>query len=313
MVVSQFNHMYYQIDGANLYHRESWFWLSQIWGIGCVAVDLWVLIKYRKSLSRREKVMLASYIVLPVLAMTVQIFIYGVALLNIATTVSIIMLYIGLQVEQARVLKEKELELAENRIAVMLSQIQPHFLFNTLTAIHRLCDINAERAKTAISEFSIYLRGNLDALSQKGLVPFEREMDHVKIYLSLEKMRFEEELTVAFDLQTTDFCLPPLTVQPLVENAVRCGVGKKEGGGTVSISTRENGDQIQVSICDDGVGFDKDAQIGDGRSHVGIQNVRARLRAQCGGSVAIESVPGVGTKAVISIPKGKAKDGHCCN
>ncbi len=197
-----------------------------------------------------------------------------------------------------------EQELIQNRISIMLSQIQPHFLYNSLTAISRLCDKDPKKAKQAIIEFSTYLRGNLNSLKEKDVIPFEKELEHVKTYLSLEKMRFEDELNIVYDIEIMDFFVPSLTIQPVVENAVKHGVGKKEDGGTVKITTREDDTEYIIVIEDDGIGFDVNEKKNDGKTHVGIENVRIRLKAQCNGSLDIKSNKGIGTIATISIPKG---------
>ena len=102
--------------------------------------------------------------------------------------------------------------------------------------------------------------------------------------------------------------LPLLSVQPLVENAVKHGVGMKEDGGTVRISTRETETAYEVIIEDDGVGFDINEQMDDGRSHVGMENTKKRLRDMCGGEVIIESVVGKGTTATVVLPKEGQKN-----
>lgn len=302
VIVSQFTHMYYIIDENNMYRRQDYFWVSQIWGVMCMVINAYILIRYRAYMGNGERLVFSSYIILPVLSMGIQIFVYGLALLNKATTVSLVMVYIGIQMEQARILKEKELELSESRIAIMLSQIQPHFLYNTLTAIGCLCDIDSSRAKKAIIDFSEYLRGNLDSLSRTALIPFEKELSHISIYLSLEKMRFEEELTVQYELTVKNFLLPPLTVQPLVENAVRHGISKKEDGGIIIIATKDTGKYIEITVTDNGAGFDMDKLDKEDRVHVGLQNVRKRLQIQCGGSLKVESSPGNGTRVTLAIP-----------
>lgn len=199
---------------------------------------------------------------------------------------------------------EKKMYEAELKTQIMLSQIQPHFLYNTLGVIYHLCDKDPQTAKTATSDFSKYLRMNLDSLKLTAPVPFESELDHVRIYLSFEKMRFEEQLNIVYNIGVTGFLIPALSVQPLVENAVKYGVGKAEDGGTVTITTEETDDSIKIIVSDDGVGFDVDEPKDDGRSHTGIENVRNHLWSMIKGTLDIESVKGVGTKATITIPKG---------
>ncbi|MBQ2581184.1 MAG: histidine kinase, partial [Ruminococcus sp.] len=127
-----------------------------------------------------------------------------------------------------------EKELYEAKVAVMTSQIQPHFMYNALTSIAMMCQIDPETAQEATVTFAKYLRGNMDSLKQTKPVPFTIELEHLKKYLYIEKLRFGKKLNVEYDIQTTDFCIPMLSVQPLVENAVKHGVGMKKKGGTVT-------------------------------------------------------------------------------
>ncbi len=197
-----------------------------------------------------------------------------------------------------------EKELYEAKVAVMTSQIQPHFMYNALTSIAMMCQIDPETAQEATVTFAKYLRGNMDSLKQTKPVPFETELEHLKKYLYIEKLRFGKKLNVEYDIQATDFKLPMLSVQPLVENAVKHGVGMKKKGGTVTISTRETDSAFEVIISDNGVGFDTSApKADDGRSHVGMENTRSRLKQMCGGEITIQSTVGEGTTATITLPK----------
>lgn len=196
-----------------------------------------------------------------------------------------------------------EQELQESRISIMLSQLRPHFLFNVLNSIYYLCGKNPETAKKMVEKFSTYLRNNLDSLDQKTMIPFHTEFDHIQTYLELEKLRFDEELTIVYDIQADYFSLPVLTVQPLVENAVKHGITKKSGGGILTLSTREETERYVITVADTGVGFDQEHYMDDGKTHIGIENVRQRLEHMAGGTLKITSIPGEGTTAVIIIPK----------
>ena len=200
-------------------------------------------------------------------------------------------------------------ELYEAKVGVMVSQIQPHFMYNALTSIAMLCSEDPDTAQEATVTFAKYLRGNMDSLKQTAPVPFEQELEHLKKYLYIEKLRFDEKLNIVYDIEATDFRLPQLSIQPLVENAVKHGVGMKKKGGTVTISTRETEEDYRVIISDDGVGFDmeevrkKQENESDGKSHVGMENTRRRLQDMCDGRVEIESTPGEGTVATVILPK----------
>jgi len=198
---------------------------------------------------------------------------------------------------------QAERKLTESRISIMLSQIQPHFLYNALAVISRLCDKDPAQAKEATKSFSDYLRGNMNLLESAEPIPFQNELNHTIGFLNLEKAMYGEALNVIYDIQTINFKLPALTVQPIAENAIKHGIGKKEGGGTVKISAIETESYYFVIIADDGVGFEPEKMINNGEQHIGINNVRLRLLAQCRGSLEIKGKPGAGTTATIIIPK----------
>lgn len=208
-------------------------------------------------------------------------------------------------VEKNKKTAQLEYELLQSRIAVMLSQIQPHFLFNTLNDIRFLYRESPGQAEEALVSFTRYLRGNMDSLNQTDLVPFTQELDHLKHYIAIEKIRFGERLEVVFELGCTEFFIPVLTIQPLVENAIRHGVTKKRVGGTVTIRTCEDADYYNIEVRDDGIGYDASLPKKDGQSHNGIQNVLSRLQSMCGGSLEITSRIGEGTCAWMRIPKEK--------
>lgn len=203
--------------------------------------------------------------------------------------------------------KKMEAELREKNIAMMISQIQPHFIYNSLNAIRHLCK-GIPEAQQAIKDFSDYLRGNLNSLDRHTPVSFQTELKHVQSYLALEKIRFEDELNVVYDIQTVNFSLPALTVQPLLENAVKHGVGQAPEGGTVVLATREYEEYFEIIISDNGVGFDPSKPPQDGKKHVGIENVRYRLWNMSHAILQISSEIGKGTRAVIKLPKEVDED-----
>ena len=197
--------------------------------------------------------------------------------------------------------KEIRAQLQESRIAVMISQIQPHFIYNTLGTIQHLCKENPEQAAMLVQNFSVYLRGNFSELDNTAPILFSKELEHVHCYTEIELVRFPD-MTVHYDIQAGEFLLPALTVQPLVENAIKHGLMGLEEGGTITITAYETESHYCVKVVDDGVGFDVTTPQ-DPRKHVGIRNARERLQLMCGGSLSVESQPGKGTTAWIQIPK----------
>ena len=222
---------------------------------------------------------------------------------TIFVVISCVTYYVWLHLQFVQ--EHEQALVAGQRVQLMLSQIKPHFLYNALGTIEGLCITNPAEARAATVKFAQYLRGNMDSLSQRAAIPFERELAHTKLYLELEKLRFEDDLTVKYDIACADSEIPTLTLEPIVENAVRHGVRKNpDGRGTVTIATRETEERYEVTVTDDGPGFDPGALLGDGESHVGLRNVRERLGAQ-GGWLDIRSEPGKGARASIILPKDR--------
>jgi two-component system, LytTR family, sensor kinase len=232
-------------------------------------------------------------------------------ILHLDFAFSALVIYMLVNTEINERLNERENDLAQHRFDVALSQIQPHFLYNSLNSIFHLIDLDSERAKQAVSDFSDYLRMNLSTVSDGKLIPFETELKHTQTYLKLEQMRFGDDLQVEYDIQASDFEVPPLCIQPLAENAVKHGICKREDGGTLTIASKKVEGGWEVVVHDDGVGFDPQAPTENTEStgyvkehaHIGIHNTRERLEAMCQADLSIESTPDVGTTARIFFPE----------
>ena len=219
---------------------------------------------------------------------------------------SVVLVHFGDTVEafkQARKTAELQKELSDINMTLMLSQIQPHFLYNALNTIKYLTKKDPKTAEKAIVKFSSYLRANMDSLTLKEPIPFKKELEHVQNYIYIEQLRFGDRLNVEYHIEYEDFTIPPLTVQPIVENAIKYGINQRVDGGTVKISARETQNSILVTIEDNGVGFDVNEQKDDDRSHIGIKNIKTRLKEMSHAGVEIHSVKGEGTKVTIILPK----------
>ena len=189
---------------------------------------------------------------------------------------------------------------AEQRIQIMISQIQPHFLYNTLSTIQALCHADPEKAAEISEKFGTYLRQNLNSLDQADLIPINKEIEHTKIYSDIEQIRFPS-IQVIYDVEETDFLLPALTVQPMVENAIRHGVrGKKQG--IIKVTSKKLEDCYEVRIEDNGKGFEVETLATMENTHIGLRNVKGRIETLCDGEFIIESVKDEGTCVIIRIP-----------
>ena len=196
-------------------------------------------------------------------------------------------------------------ELTESRISTMMSQIRPHFIYNTLGSIEQLCIIDPPKAGELVHNFAKYLRANFGELDNPKPILMSQEMEHVRHYISIENVRFPD-MTFSFEMNSDDFHIPALTIQPIVENAIKHGLMKLSKGGTIRVVSYETESHYCVSVEDDGVGFDTDVLL-DERKHVGIRNIRGRLKAMVNGTLEIESRVGIGTTVLIKIPKEVAQ------
>lgn len=279
--------------------------ISIVAGIACL---IWDAIHYKNSHSMLLVFILAPFVLALLLSQlnprgAGNYVRYGIFASAVLHFLEMIRFYsIQKRVEAERVQIEKEL--IESRVAVMQSQIQPHFLYNSLSTIQILCEKDPKLASEAVEHFSRYLRINMDSLNQKKCISFEKELTHLENYLFIEKLRFRNLLEIKYDIQTKNFMCPSLSLQPIVENAVKHGLGKKEDGGYVKISSFEDDESFVVVVEDNGVGFDvNEVQSNEGRSHVGLENAKKRLWEMCNGLIDIKSEIGVGTRVTMRIPK----------
>ncbi len=326
IISAKYTHWYYIIDEQNVYQRQPYYNIALVLiAVLFVLVVLQVIV-CAKRLLVKQIVSLLLYILIPFTAVILQVvFKPGIGLTNIGMAISLIIIFIVNNVRitfmeselnkkvlqqnmvllnQNKVIAEKKEEIENLQLNMVITQMQPHFVFNVLNIIYYLCAKDTKLAQTAIDNFSSYLRTNIDSLVSDELAPFSKELEHVKNYLDLEKLRFDDELEIEYDIGPTDFHLPMLVVQPLAENAVKHGIAKSSRGGKLIIRTVEDYDNYYIYVIDNGVGFDtKKKPADDGRSHIGVENVRVRIEKRVNGKLEIFSTKGKGTTAVITIPK----------
>ncbi len=301
-VISPFTGFIFYITNDG-YQRGPLFLISQFVPLLCYLLFMALVIIHRKKLLRREVTFFLLYIFIPLGCGAAQMTMRGIAIVNAGVTIATLIILMNVQFEHEVTMKEQERELAERRIDIMLSQIQPHFLYNSLGAIYHLCESDPGTARKAIKNFSEFLRGNMESLKSRKPIAFEAELNHAANYLYLEQQRFGDKLQVIYQITTEDFLIPPLTLQPLVENAVQHGILNRRNGGTVIIRTEKMDECAVVMVSDNGVGIEQAKEIhslGD-HAHIGISNVRSRLKEMVGGSLDIES-SGDGTTVIIRIP-----------
>ncbi|MET3287751.1 UNVERIFIED_CONTAM: two-component system sensor histidine kinase ChiS [Brevibacillus sp. OAP136] len=206
-------------------------------------------------------------------------------------------------------LKKSVQERIGSEIAFLQAQIKPHFLFNTLNTILAVSEKSLPEAQDLLAELGHYLRGSFDFENRQQRIPIRKELELVMSYLTIEKARFGERLKIIYEIDPTlNTLIPPLVIQPLVENAVRHGVTKKTEGGTVKVSVQSTAEHVVISVQDDGVGMDlknRHAQPVErgAKAGVGLYNVERRLKAMYGCGLEINSTSGKGTSVTMRLRK----------
>lgn len=302
LILGQCFGWYFTIDESNRYHRGPLYSLSLLCPALMLLQDVYVLLFRSRKLGRVERLVLWSCVMLPITSAAMQLFFrdfISAAILAVALLLHIFLAQRQLQMFHLE--QEKNLRL---QTEILLSQIQPHFMYNTLAAVADLCDTDAPRAKQSILLFTRYLQRVVLTQNSAQTTPFAEELTQIKRYLELSQLRFEDALRVEYQIGCSEFSLPTMCLQPLVENAVQHGVRRNPGGrGTVSLRTDETADCWLISVSDDGPGFDRRAKPERSHTQVGLKNVEERLRLICGGSLELASAPGKGTCVTLRIPK----------
>lgn len=208
------------------------------------------------------------------------------------------------QIELAEIDHNAKL-LSKAELKALQAQINPHFLFNALNTIVSMCRIDPEIARKLLINLGNFLRESFK--EQEDMVDIDKEIKHVEAYLEIEKARFGEKLNVIYHVNSRNFKVPHLILQPLVENAVKHGIYPKKEGGTISVTVEENDENYNIEVKDDGIGF-QEAFEKPTNNGIGIKNIDKRLRTIYGDEygLKIESQQSLGTKVLFNIPKRSA-------
>ena len=307
LIYAQFSRTIYHINNENVYERGKYFPMLLVMPFFITVVNLITLINKWNNLSKKEREAFALYAIIPLITILIQMFYRGVHMIVLGTVIAAMTMFAYIISDQVDVIFRQQEENAQLKIDILLAQIHPHFLYNSLSSIKYLCGKDPKKAEEAVVDFSAYLRHNMDSITMDKSIPFEAELKHVEQYVKLQKLRFEDDLDVKYNLECKDFEIPTLTLQPLVENAISYGVRKNETGrGIVTISSRRYEDRIEISVKDDGPGFVYEEQsFKEDRSHNGIKNVKERLKRIAGGDLKVESGLGEGTTITIILPQGE--------
>lgn len=261
---------------------------------------IYIIACIRLSTNLKRTVMLTTLIIfspIVIILMYPRYFITIHALAVMFPVLVIMPVVYNLRSEQL-IMGRREMKLKEG--SMKISFVTQHQIDRTTEVLQQLEYMPSDVAE-AIGKFRKYMWDNFESFNNPSLIPLSKELEHAEAFIYLEKLRYKDRLRIETDLQNIDIELPSLCLQILVENSIRHGVSKRPDGGTVRISSEISGGYAVITVEDDGVGFDVHAPRNQLRSHVGIDNLAARLGAM-DGRLEIESTIGTGTTARIFIP-----------
>lgn len=299
MVFAQFTDFIYYTEENNRYYRGPGYVLLLIPLIVIIILNIAAVFRRHKKLSKKYFIGLLVYLFTMTVAVVMHMLIavdmmvvFGIALCALTMFGFIISDNMEQYMRQQR-------EIAHQRSSVMVLQMRPHFIYNTMMGIYYLCDQDPAKAKQVTLDFTSYLRKNFTAIASEEMIPFNDELEHTRAYLAVEQAQFEDSMFVSFDTPHTMFRVPPLTLQPIVENAVKHGMNESCDPIHISVVTRQTDLSSEIIVNDDGPGF---KPTDDDEPHIALNNIRQRLELMCGGTLEIAPREGGGTSVKVTIP-----------
>lgn len=299
LIVIQFTDTVYIVTPDNKFIRGPlwWLWMTPLALI--MVLNIAGVIRRRKKLSKKYFTALLVYLLPMTAAVIFHMFtsaelfvVFGMALF------AMIMFSLILSDNMEHYARQQQ-ENANQRAGILVLQMRPHFIYNTMTTIYYLCKQDSDKAQQVTLDFNTYLRKNFAAIASEETIPFTDELEHTRAYLAVEQAQFEDTLFVSFDTPHTMFRVPPLTLQPLVENAVKHGMKSSKNPIHITVATRKTASGSEIIVEDDGAGF---VPVDNNEPHIALNNIRQRLKMMCRGKLTISAREGGGTSVKVTIP-----------
>ena len=298
-LIAPFTDIFYIVTPESQFIRGSlWFlWMTPL--VLMMVLNIAGVIKRRKKLSKKYLIALLVYLLPMTAAIIVHTFfpvelyvVFGMVLL------ALVMFVLILSDNMEQYARQQQ-EIAHQRASVLVLQMRPHFIYNTMMTIYYLCKQDTDKAQQVTLDFTNYLRKNFSAIASKDTIPFTDELKHTQAYLAVEQAQHEDNLFMEFDTPHTRFRVPPLTLQPLVENAIKHGM-KLEGEPLhIYVKTRKTNSGSKIIVENDGPDY-KPAD--DNEPHIALKNIRERLEMMCKGKMVMLPRTGRGTVVKVMIP-----------
>lgn len=305
LFASNFTDAFYYSVSNGQYVRGTWFPLLIAPLVIIMALNLQSLIKKRKQLSKRIFIALLIYLLPTTVFLITYLFAAIDMLVSFWIGLCAMTMFALILTDNVEQYMRQQREIANQRADIMVLQMRPHFIYNTMMTIYYLCKQDADKAQQVTLDFTTYLRHNFTAIASEDTVPFSEELKHTQAYLAVEQAQHEDNLFVSFDTPHTMFRLPPLALQPLVENAIKHGMNPNGEPLNISVKTRQTKGGSEIIVEDSGPGYDP---AYDNEPHIALNSIRERLKTMCGGSLKITPRDGGGTIVTITIPDRKTKE-----
>ena len=302
LAIAQLTTFFYYVTPDNQYIRTSWHSIMVAPIFTVMFINLAAVIRRRDTLPK--KYFIAFMIHLIPLTGTLFInnmIVESLLLVVVGLCISTLAMFSIILYDQIESYVGQQREIAHQRASIMVLQMRPHFIYNAMMSIYYLCAKDSKKAQQVTLDFTTYLRKNFTAIASDDTVSFSDELEHTRAYLAVEQVQFEDSLCVDYDTPHKNFRLPPLTLQPIVENAVKHGMDPEYAPLNITIRTRETNSGSEIIVEDNGSGFapaDDDCE-----PHIALANIKHRLEMMCGGKMTIRPREGGGTVVTVIIPR----------
>ena len=302
--IAQCTTFLYYVTPDNQFIRGSWHPLLVAPIAAIMLLNLAGVIRRRKKLPDKYFVAFLIHLLPMTVATIIHAVIYVPLLVVFGLSFSMLSMFGIILYDQVEQYMRQQREIAHQRASIMVLQMRPHFIFNTMMSIYYLCAQDSKKAQQVTLDFTSYLRKNFSAIASENTIPFANELEHTRAYLAVEQVQFEDSLFVEYDTPHTRFRVPPLTLQPIVENAVKHGMDPDSAPLRICIRTRETDAGHEITVEDNGPGFAQ-TNMDESEPHIALANIQQRLEIMCGGKLTVMPREGGGTVVKVILPDMK--------
>ena len=306
LVITQFTTIIYYITADNRYSRGPWYPVLLVPTVLLMICNMVGLYKRKELLSAKEQKAFWAYLVIPAISMVLQMCSYSLLFIVFGTGISALIMFLYITEDQISRTITQAIEINEQQLRIRTLQMRPHFIYNTMTNIYYLCEQDPKKAQRVVGDFTTYLRNNFSAVAAQGLIPFSDELEHTKAYLAVVEARYESMLFVEYDIAYYSFHMPPLTLEPIVENAVKHGLDPESSPLNIWIRTEKSENCVTITVENSGTNLmppgEKPEEDVNSEPHIGLSNVSDRLNTLCGGTLSMTPREGGGVIVVLNIP-----------